>query len=504
MNEQPQRADPIPTLPRPRNRAELRSMLRKKLDIRIPDKPMIEGHQSPFDYLAHTFFEPRKAKRTNKDAIVWAARGSGKTFTAALATALDLVFKPGIEVRLLAGSLEQGSRMHAHLRSLFTLEPFAAQLASIPRPITDRKVQLANGSVATLSAASHASVRGSRPQKLRIDEADVLTHDIYSAAQLTTRSKLIGNTLVSGAIDTLSTWHQPGGPMSTLIDPVSLSPSGGRTLFRFSAIDVLTKCPTKRDCLACQLESDCKGAAKQARGHLPIDDAITMKQRTGALDWSTEMLCNRPARTNAVFPEFDALKHVESQPPISDPPSATIAGMDFGFRSPTVLLIAHTYHHESPPWVFVTHEWIERSLRLDCFIDALIDPSRRFANADPPPPPTWIGVDPAGNQRHEQTGTSNVQLMKRAGLDVRFRRSSILESLKLVRKRLAPAAGSPTLLIHPRCSGLIHALTHYHYPEHDPQSTTPVKDGYDHAVDALRYMLLNLDARHKATFHRYA
>ena len=33
----------------------------------------------------------------------------------------------------------------------------------------------------------------------------------------------------------------------------------------------------------------------------------------------------------------------------------------------------------------------------------------------------------------------------------------------------------------------------YHYPPQSPEAETPVKDGHDHAADALRYMITNLD-----------
>ncbi len=40
---------------------------------------------------------------------------------------------------------------------------------------------------------------------------------------------------------------------------------------------------------------------------------------------------------------------------------------------------------------------------------------------------------------------------------------------------------------------LIESLERYHFPEDNPHSLEPVKDGADHAVDALRYLVVNLD-----------
>ncbi len=33
----------------------------------------------------------------------------------------------------------------------------------------------------------------------------------------------------------------------------------------------------------------------------------------------------------------------------------------------------------------------------------------------------------------------------------------------------------------------------YHFPPDNPHCCVPVKDGHDHAADALRYMIISLD-----------
>ena len=43
----------------------------------------------------------------------------------------------------------------------------------------------------------------------------------------------------------------------------------------------------------------------------------------------------------------------------------------------------------------------------------------------------------------------------------------------------------------------------YHYNENKPESLEPEKDGHDHACDALRYMLLNLDEPHRTETRNY-
>lgn len=119
------------------------------------------------------------------------------------------------------------------------------------------------------------------------------------------------------------------------------------------------------------------------------------------------------------------------------------------------------------------------------------------------PRASWVGVDPAGNQRSLQSGVSEVTALRRAGLTVRDRRFGLEAGLRMVRARLAPASGSPTLFIHARCATLIESLERYHYRADRPQSDAPVKDGADHAVDALRYLVQNLDGVRGERVTRY-
>ena len=43
----------------------------------------------------------------------------------------------------------------------------------------------------------------------------------------------------------------------------------------------------------------------------------------------------------------------------------------------------------------------------------------------------------------------------------------------------------------------------YHYPKDQPFSDVPEKDGHDHCVDALRYMVQNLDRAYTSSHGSY-
>ncbi|GJM19553.1 MAG: hypothetical protein DHS20C14_17660 [Phycisphaeraceae bacterium] len=500
-------------LVRPCTPAALHAFVREYLDVVVPTKPLIAGHASPFDYLWHAFEETE----IPRDCVVWANRGGGKTFLAAVATLLDLVFKDGIEIRILGGSLEQSRRMHTHLRALFEREPFASMIEG---RVTDTKLRLTNGSEVQLLAQSQTSVRGTRVQKLRCDEVELFDERVWDAAQLVTREKVCGPAddpvFVPGSIECLSTMHVPYGIMHKLVkeagghgpafrhEHADGSPvDATRRLFRWGVLDVLGACGDEHQCDACPLELECAGRAKLRdegdAGHVSIGDAVRLKRRVGKSMWDTEMLCLRPHRSDCVLPEFDVSTHVIERAPDEPAPGSPgggwvwIGGMDFGIRAPTVVL-----------WAAVDAEGVVRVLGEHAAAGVTLERHAEAMRESPWPAPAWLGVDPAGRQRSNQTGISDAQAMRKLGFTIRDRRMGVEQGLELLRARLSPAAGPPTLYIHRRCEKLIESLEKYRYPSDRPESLEPVKDGSDHAVDALRYMIQNLDAPYETKRGAYA
>jgi hypothetical protein len=156
--------------------------------------------------------------------------------------------------------------------------------------------------------------------------------------------------------------------------------------------------------------------------------------------------------------------------------------MDFGYRAPTVVLWGAVDPHGV---VWIVDERVVSEVVLDEHVRAI--------HAAPHPPMDWIGVDPAGQQRSDQTGVSAITVLARSGLRVKRRRLGVHEGLQLIRARLKPATGTPRLFVARRCRKLVESLERHHYPPDKPESIQPLKDGTDHAVDALRYMIVNLD-----------
>lgn len=284
-----------------------------------------------------------------------------------------------------------------------------------------------------------------------------------------------------------------------------------------------------------------------------------MKRRVSLPQWNTEMLCLEPSRADTVFPEFDPKKHVfrdwEDEASfraesgialpggVPDPriPAANVdeiarritarkggathcgatidaqasslllakrererkargelwvCGIDFGFRAPTVILWGAVEAHTRVLRI-LDERIVERATTKE-HVEAIFKGNGRGWKL-----PDFVGVDPAGKHVQPQTGVADAKVLGDSGLDVRARSLGVGAGLHLIRARLAPAEGPVRLFVHVRCRGLVEALTKYHYRVDAPEDMEPVKDGSDHAVDALRYMVLNLDVGFATTAKKY-
>jgi hypothetical protein len=330
-------------------------------------------------------------------------------------------------------------------------------------------------------------------QKLRCDEVELFTPEVWEAAQLTTQSKVCGGVPVRGAVEALSTMHRPYGQMSALVEEAR---AGRRRLFRWGVTEVLELCPTESDCERCSLLPECGRTAKPPRnertiGFLRIADVRAMKGRVDESVWNAEMLCRAVSRSDRVLPQFDEAVHLFDSEPFDR--ATVIAGMDFGFRAPTVVL-----------WGLVDRTGTLRIVAEHVRSGLVIGEHIQAISASPWGRPLWIGVDPSGANPGVH-GEGAIDALKKAGLAVRTRPMQITPGLNLIRARLHAADGSPPrLLIHRRCRHLIESLTKYHYNPGNPQSEDPVKDGPDHAVDALRYLIVNLDRPGSLKVNNYA
>ncbi len=476
---------------RPKTRKDLKNYVKVFLGVDVPDRRICPEHNSPMDYLWHSFsadftmpgttgstvFSPaihcgvsEQRVMKNGDAIVWANRTGGKTQLAAIATLLDCIFKPGCQVRILAGSGEQAGRMYQYLTN-FLQRGFEQFLAGV---VLKEKCRFVNNAAVEVLTQSATSVRGQHTQKLRCDEVELFDQDVFTAAKFTTQST---DSLVA-AMELISTMHRPYGLMQKV---VASAPQFGTPVFKWCVWEVVEKC-TDRNCSQCPLVDDCQGRAKNACGYLKIDDCITQMRRSSRAGWEAEMLCRRPSLENVVFDQFDPAVHVQAVD--YDPNLPLYRAMDFGFVNPFVCLWIQV---DGSGVVRVIDEYVRARVTID--VHAAEIKSRTPCREEQV---AAAFCDPAGAGVNDVTGTSIVRELRALGIMVRYRRTGILDGIELVRRAIRDGQGRSSLVISPRCCRLIEAMQCYHYPETAGVGELPLKDGvYDHPIDALRYFFVN-------------
>jgi len=483
---------------RPRSRRTLRQFVHNVYGLAVPETAVCPGHVAPMEYLARAFLEP------GRDLVVWASRGGAKTELGSVAAHLDSLFHPGCQTRILGGSLDQSEKMYKYLLGKCG-GLFAAMLA---RPATARRTELVNGSVIEVLTQSERSVRGQRVHRLKCDEVDEFAPEVWQAAQFVTQSaRARGGEWITAQMDVFSTMHRPFGLMATLVDRLATprhgggggtgAPANGPLLLRWCLWEVIERCPPERSCSRCPLWADCEGRARGADGYFPIDDAIAQLGRASRNAWEAEMLCLRPRADRLVFAEFDAARHLV--PVAFDPSLPLYRALDFGYANPFVCLWVQIKGQcgvkndngadpdLSGVEVRVIGEYVARERPI-------AEHAREMAARDPGPVLRTF-ADPAGWQRSDVTGTGPCQELARLGIRARTPHAGILEGIELVRRLLkARPGGGAGLVIDPSCRWLARAFQEYHWTEsvEGQLSERPAKDGADHPIDALRYLLTGL------------
>jgi terminase large subunit-like protein len=470
----------------PRTKRDLCNYVKVFLGIKIPDRRVCAEHYSPLDYLWYVYSRDLMGKSSGDgDAVVWANRGGGKTMMAAVATLLDVVFKPGCQGRILGGSLEQSSRMYKYFVD-FVNCGYESQLAE---PVRSGRCSFSNGAGVHILSQSNKSVRGEHVQKLRCDEAELFDEDVFAAAKFITKS----TEKITAGMEVLSTMHRPYGLMRKII---AAAEENGTTVFKWCVWEVIEKC-VDRSCGQCKLNEYCMGRAKDAAGYFKIDDCISQMRRSSKAAFETEMLCMRPSLDNAVFAEFDPAVHVKAVE--YNEGLLTYRAMDFGFVNPFVCLWIQV---DDEGCVYIIDEYVRVKATIGVHAKEVL---KRTPCTEKMVAGTFC--DPSGAGRNDVTGTSPVKELRAAGMKVRYKKSSVLSGIELVRHAIRSCDGVVGLVISPKCVRLIGALRCYHYPDASRRggaSEVPEKDGvHDHPIDALRYFFVGVNSGGKVTAKDY-
>jgi PBSX family phage terminase large subunit len=178
-----------------------------------------------------------------------------------------------------------------------------------------------------------------------------------------------------------------------------------------------------------------------------------------------------------VYSEFNSATNLIDY----DPPKswARYGAIDFGYSNPFVHLWGAV---DEDGRLYIYDEHYQRKALLETHAEAIKSRGVRQQ---------WIVSD------HD---AQEVAQMRSLGIDTVPAKKDITVGIQAVKARLKPAGdGRPRLFIHERCVNLRKELGMYRWPESkdgSPEKEAPVKE-WDHACDALRYMVASLDLKDK-------
>jgi hypothetical protein len=222
------------------------------------------------------------------------------------------------------------------------------------------------------------------------------------------------------------------------------------------------------------------------RDHPERDAAWESEARRGLSEarWRQEYELDFGALADRVYDEFDPVEHLLDHPFVWQKDAGrTYRGIDFGYRHPSVIWLQVSPDGE----MVIFDEWEGHDATVEEMMEAIrrIDARHSICETDV----TWSACDPAGAAVSDH-GLSAVERLGRVGFKLNWRNSEIMTGVEHVKSLMRDAAGRIWLRFSPNVQRTLHHLQHYRWEE---GRNRPLKDDqHDHAMDALRYLIVNL------------
>lgn len=231
--------------------------------------------------------------------------------------------------------------------------------------------------------------------------------------------------------------------------------------------------------------------------HLPEDFLDSLKRSYSGAFYDQEVLGRFVAHEGVVYREFNRQTHEVSIDNYKDRYKNNprfIGSIDWGYANPMVGLLAVVDADEN---LHLASEIYQSRLKIEDFAKLLREQEEEVAKrlglempidvtyyADPSDVGLGVG--------------SMMRILREKGFNIQKADNSIINGINAVAARLPEDSGGdrPRLLVDPVCVHTLSEFEQYSYPEHDddtkPLNDKPLKVN-DHAMDALRYMIMSLD-----------
>jgi len=469
---------------RPKSRPALWEYVRRFFGLVLPYKKFTRGHSSPFDFVADGFFNP------GQDIAAWASRSGLKTLGASILAALEYRFYDCIQARVLSGSEDQARFLYEYWQRWCSTVLADRLDGDVNRLLT----RVAGGKLEIL-AASQRRVRGGKVQRLYEDELDEIDPTIDAAAV-----GMIASTHVPGRTVYTSTWHRADGLMGRLVDAC---PDNGVRLHKWNIWESIECCPEDRHqlgrgCEHCALAPVCVakarefharenrkvGIAAEGMGVYRIDDAVKAFRKVSRATWQAEYECGRPTVEGLVYSGFDQCAHRCDRPPQE---LRLFRSIDWGMNVFVCLWLGV----DKDGMVYLLDTYRAENAHLSQHADYIKSHRLRDIEA------TYC--DPAGRNRSDQTGKSNVEFFRERGIVCTYTLSAsgreVRNGIQLVRAALRSASGQVRFFYVANDNNRIFVKAMQNYRSRKVNALwidAPAEpQEFEHIPDALRYFFVN-------------
>lgn len=473
----------------PSNDDELHEFIEIAFQINIPRKVVVEGHSSPFQFIADLFFG------RVKNAIAFANRNGGKTVNVAVLNLLDMLFKPGCEVGSAGATKKQAKKCYEYFQSFMEMnwfKDFCARYQRITgRQFVKKEIQeetsFASGSTQEILTATTTGLRSPHPHKARIDEVDEIDWVTLQTGLSMARS----SKGIRGQNVFTSTRQHAQGTMQRLLDE---APKKGFKVYEWNCWESVAKC--ERRCVNdpehgdCPIYVYCQGKAHHCDGFYEIEDFIDKVQTLDRETFDTEWANKKPSREKLVYSEFESSRHVMTPTKLFSMfglayPSREwrrTHGIDFGASPGHPFAYIKICQLPSGRGWLIYHEYVADQKLMK-------DHARSIKGTPHWSPNDHNYADTAGKQER-------IELKKR-GIRTKDAIKDVKMGIDHVKELLSgyPPTMEPRLWVWHECEFVLKEFGLYSWPtrpDGKPDKSGVPKKEHDHSMDAIRYALYSL------------
>lgn len=486
----------------PTTRHELWEFVRHEYGIFLPYTRTSDDTHTIFDWFADVYQGREDANFT----LLWAARGSGKSFSCGLLHHANLLFKSRCHTLHTAFHLDQAEDCWNVVSDLVRRGAGGEQME---RCILKETIA-SNGALLNVRAATLAGVAGPHPDKAFADEADFwkwqVLQQFLSCAMERPQD---GEVIYEPQTAFLTARQSPLGTLDALLDRAE---ELGLRIYRCPVWTFMQPCG---HCVCksgsevfpdrCKLWEDCRGekALKLPTGFRSREEMERLRQRTDEDTWQSQHLCERPALQGLMYSSFlpqDVSLGGNLRRHKYDPELPILLGIDEGTGAPYAVEMVQPLPDGRLQWFDEIYDEGQNDTHAvkRMFCELMVAKDYRTVDGKLNwPQGSWIDPSAAAGMiewRSARDGmpSLNVNMAPRGGRGpTAF--GTVADGTRRMRAWIGDASRQRRALVDPEgCPKLLWERAHYMRRARGQTGTfeeAPADGQADHAEDASRYLL---------------